>query len=669
MFVILPVGVENAAVHRPPWISIGIASTFALVFALTWVMPTDPGGLGAGRLEDAVRYWYDRPDLKFPAELENWVDAEELKAMEQGRVHVAELKPRLPGADARLRVYARDPQKEQEALNAMAAEITASVEQSPLTRYALVPARGAAQIGWFTHLFLHRGWLHLLRSLFFLFLVAALLEDAWGRMLFLGFYLIGGVGTAVAYTALAWQSSVPYLGAAGAIAACMGAFAYRFAFRKIRMVYFGWFFGVLRGGFLLPAWVWGLLWFLSEVSSLYWNRGQGKVAVMAHLGGFGFGFLVAMALKLSRIEARYIAPAVEKQQEGWTEHPGIVLANHALAQRDLLGAEKAFQEVLGTQVDHLEANLGLSRIELQSKREAAGLSHLERALRQLLATSQNDRIFQLFLELEKQIQPMKITPALALRLAALMEKGPDALRPTAEALYLAAGRAGGLLGARGMIRVAELRLERRDLSASTQRLLADLQQIPELDEMLKKRLALLLDQAEPLRAELAAAPPPEEPPTIIHFQGKLPEAGPSGRKNQTVPCRLISLTQDEIRLAADTGHKTNLPLKRIKAIAVGVVQEKHADPSQPARAILVVDLVVPRGSGPGADSLLLRMDSRTIPFALLYPQVSPVQASQQFLSQLLERSGAQALPDRSTIEHGQYPRFANIKAFEDTFYP
>src|SRR5262249_22180793 len=131
----------------------------------------------------------------------------------------------------------------------------------PMRRWALVPARGFAQPGWITGFFLHFGWMHLLGNLLFLYIVAPLLEDAWGRMRFLAFYVMGGLVANLAQFSLAPHSQIAIAGASGAIAACMGAFSIRFATQRVRMAYFIWLIRIWVGTALVPAWICGAAWF------------------------------------------------------------------------------------------------------------------------------------------------------------------------------------------------------------------------------------------------------------------------------------------------------------------------------------------------------------------------------------------------------------------------
>src|SRR5205823_5305876 len=129
-------------------------------------------------------------------------------------------------------------------------------------------------------------------------------------------------------------------GASGAIAACIGAFAWRCASRRIRMAYWiGWYW---RGTFLIPAWIWAGAWFLIEVLSFV-THSSGGVAVMAHIGGFLFGFAGAVALEKSGFEAQKLAPAVSAATT-WEQHAGIDAARAALERSDGVAASAAYRE-------------------------------------------------------------------------------------------------------------------------------------------------------------------------------------------------------------------------------------------------------------------------------------------------------------------------------------
>src|SRR5919204_4277603 len=296
--LLFPVRVEDAEVDRMPAISIGIAAACAAAFLLTWVLPNNPDGMHADSFREIVRYYQEHPYLTVqPSFLYDYLRPEARATLEgmheETPVTVDEATRAL----------------EQTHLDSMISEFAAAAEAAPLRRFGLIPARGLLQPGWLTHMFLHFGWMHIIGNLFFFYLVGPLLEDLWGRHFFAAFYLVGGLMAALAHVAIDPHSTVLMAGASGAIAACMGAFTYRCANRKIRMAYM---IGLLRRGtFLIPAWLWGGFWFAGEVFSFAMHQSEG-VAVMAHIGGFLFGFGAAMLIERSGYEARELAPSVQE---------------------------------------------------------------------------------------------------------------------------------------------------------------------------------------------------------------------------------------------------------------------------------------------------------------------------------------------------------------------
>jgi len=149
-------------------------------------------------------------------------------------------------------------------------------------------------------MFLHGSLVHLGGNMLFLWIFGNNVEDVRGKAQYLIFYLVAGVVATAAHIAIQPNSTVPMIGASGAIAGVMGAYLMLFPDAPVRTVFFlGFivFFRDVRAKWLL------ILWFLSQflVSSA-----EG-VAWMAHVGGFVFGVLVGLVWRAtSRPEA---APA------------------------------------------------------------------------------------------------------------------------------------------------------------------------------------------------------------------------------------------------------------------------------------------------------------------------------------------------------------------------
>jgi membrane associated rhomboid family serine protease len=165
-----------------------------------------------------------------------------------------------------------------------------------ISRWSLVPADIVSGRNWLTVLtsmFMHAGVVHILGNMVFYWVFSPEMEDVMGPLRYLVFYLLGGLAATAAQIIMDPSSTVPNLGASGAIAAVMGAFLVTYPRDKIRTVLlFGWFAQVR----LVPAVILVGLWFLTQVFSEVGARVQtqsGGVAYMAHIGGFLFGMLTS----------------------------------------------------------------------------------------------------------------------------------------------------------------------------------------------------------------------------------------------------------------------------------------------------------------------------------------------------------------------------------------
>jgi rhomboid family protein len=164
-----------------------------------------------------------------------------------------------------------------------------------VSRWSLVPAQvssGAHLETIFTAMFLHASWSHILGNMVFLWAFGPEIEDTMGPWRYLIFYLLGGVAAMATQVAFDPHSTIPNLGASGAIAAVMGAFLATFPRDEIRTVLV--IFVFIRIAYV-PAIVVTGLWFLIQL----WNAGQiapqesTGVAYLAHIGGFIFGAVFA----------------------------------------------------------------------------------------------------------------------------------------------------------------------------------------------------------------------------------------------------------------------------------------------------------------------------------------------------------------------------------------
>lgn len=168
--------------------------------------------------------------------------------------------------------------------------------------YALVPGRWEVHTV-FTSMFLHADLLHLFGNMLFLWISGDNVEDRLGHLPYLLFYFVCGAagGAAHILTAQGRMAAIPTVGASGAISGIMGAYLVFFPTSKIKFAL--WLFIFVRF-FTLPSWGAIGLWVASQLlMARHQMNGvaQGEtaaVAVFAHLGGFAFGILAALLLRL-----------------------------------------------------------------------------------------------------------------------------------------------------------------------------------------------------------------------------------------------------------------------------------------------------------------------------------------------------------------------------------
>lgn len=166
-------------------------------------------------------------------------------------------------------------------------DIEACGEGSP--RSAPVFPQKSVWAALFTSMFLHGSLVHLGGNLLFLWIFGNNIEDHMGHVKYLIFYVLGGLVASAAHIGLNLDSTIPVVGASGAIAAVMGAYLIWFPEAPVRTAVFFFFITVvdIRAKWLLGFWF---------VSQFFTNPNSG-VAWAAHVGGFVFGVLVALVVK------------------------------------------------------------------------------------------------------------------------------------------------------------------------------------------------------------------------------------------------------------------------------------------------------------------------------------------------------------------------------------
>lgn len=142
----------------------------------------------------------------------------------------------------------------------------------------------------FTSMFMHGSWMHIIVNMWFLWIFGDNVEDAMGPGRFLGFYILCGLAAAAAQILSDPASSVPMVGASGAIGGVMGAYARLYPHARVEnLVPLGFYLTIIA----VPAYFMLGYWFLLQLlEGLITPPGQGGVAFWAHAGGFLAGLLL-----------------------------------------------------------------------------------------------------------------------------------------------------------------------------------------------------------------------------------------------------------------------------------------------------------------------------------------------------------------------------------------
>jgi membrane associated rhomboid family serine protease len=159
----------------------------------------------------------------------------------------------------------------------------------------------------FTSMFMHGSFIHLAGNMLFLWIFGNNIEDSMGRLTFVVFYLLGGLAALGLQVAINPDSLIPTIGASGAIAGVLGAYARLYPrARVVTLIIIIIFFTVVTLPALLVLGLWFLLQLLPAFSEPVGNTGGG-VAYFAHIGGFLFGVL-AIKLFANNVHEDYDQP-------------------------------------------------------------------------------------------------------------------------------------------------------------------------------------------------------------------------------------------------------------------------------------------------------------------------------------------------------------------------
>ncbi|HUI30679.1 MAG TPA: rhomboid family intramembrane serine protease [Candidatus Acidoferrales bacterium] len=152
-------------------------------------------------------------------------------------------------------------------------------------------------VPFFSSMFLHGGWLHIIGNMWFLFIFGDNVEDRLGHGNYLAFYVLSGLAAAVIQLLSSVGSSVPTIGASGAISGVLGAYLVMFPRAKIvTLLPIFFFFDIIDISAFLFIGFWFFMQFVSGLQAIGLDT-SGGIAWWAHIGGFVAGILMVPVLK------------------------------------------------------------------------------------------------------------------------------------------------------------------------------------------------------------------------------------------------------------------------------------------------------------------------------------------------------------------------------------
>jgi membrane associated rhomboid family serine protease len=408
--MLLPIGSDQTTVRRMPWVSFSIIALCVVVFILILIAPGDQGAIVEAELR-AVMYYVERPYLELDPGLKGYL----YYSLRQ----IGDDDPVPPPDPARLLV-------EQRELDRLVDGYFAARDSLPFWRWGLVPAD--MEIGdLVTHTFIHAGLLHLIGNLFIFYLVGPAMEDVWGRPLFAVFYVLSGAVAALVFVARYPDLMEPLIGASGAVAGVMGAFAIRYWNSRITFFYFVWMIRMYQGTFTAPAglmlglWAAGELAFAMGLWAFVSIADLGNVGFLAHVGGFVFGVGFAYLVAALKIEERFVDPVVERREivhEADAVEACLELAEQGRWDEAMAGLEEVLDHCPGD----ADAAAALWNTAVRSGGAERGIPGVVPALETAARAGEPGLIAQIWPELLVRFPEVEIDLRTAARIAELLAR-------------------------------------------------------------------------------------------------------------------------------------------------------------------------------------------------------------------------------------------------------
>ncbi len=438
MFIVLPLGHEDMEAQRYPYITLGLVLLNTVFFIMTLLVAPASERAHYGQEEQLLVYYIQHLEFELPAstyhklhpQSRNIIEyvkkngLERLLSQTDAQIELPDevVESPLPKSKMSKALEARQKEQAQFEFTQRVKAFERAYANDFYIKYAYIPSRGGL-FTIFSSIFLHGGWLHLIGNMLFLWLSGCNIEDLWGRILYPVFYLVGGVLATVAHGMMYPESMTPLIGASGAIAAVMGAFMVRKYATKIHFIYFIFVLGIVRGKFSAPAFVMLPIWLLQQLWGVMFSGGAegGGTAFWAHIGGFVFGALVALLIKVSGFEANVIAPAIDKKTALVDPHLAIGIQK-LRDDNDAQGAVDALRLAIQNEPENPIAHSELARAYFASGKKEMAQREFKRGIFLYMKQGEMENAVDQYLELHEEMPEMMLDAPQQKKLAAALEQ-------------------------------------------------------------------------------------------------------------------------------------------------------------------------------------------------------------------------------------------------------
>ena len=414
--LLIPIGHDRQVTKQLPLITLSFIALNILVFIFTETVGTQQNVRKSLALKALIEFVETHPKVNLSAaardrlarvadleieEIQAYIDQEKLTRLLEGKPQENQVLSLNDNG-----VLAAESTR-------LSAGFVAAYDDFYGYQFGFIPAyHKSSWLNYFSCMFLHGGFLHILGNMLFLFLAGIAMEDAWGRGFYTIFYLAAGLVATATHAFTAPDSKIYLVGASGAIAGLMGAFMVRYFKARIKFFYFIIF---KAGTFKAPAYVMMPLWIAFELKDSFTTStsDSGGVAIWAHIGGFFFGAVVGALVHFSGV-GKWLAPKNIKRASSFGTGNAIHEAvSHLQEGEDEEAIRKLKQRLEAVPTDE-KACLALAKVygELgQRQAEIATYVRLIRVLMQKKMLNEALQAYSAILETYQADEPPLRLPA------------------------------------------------------------------------------------------------------------------------------------------------------------------------------------------------------------------------------------------------------------------